>query len=72
LKCFDIPQISSYRSVELTLDYKPTKVGGQEFVLPAHYEIHAQQVDAQMDIDSDYRNYQRFSADSSIIFEAEP
>ncbi len=69
LTCFDIPQISSFRSVSLTLDYKPTKVGGQEFMLPAHYEIHAQKVDMKLDIESDYRGYQKFGADSTIIFD---
>jgi hypothetical protein len=69
LNCFDIPAISSYRQVELTLDYKTMKVGGQEFVLPAHYTLIANRVDSNVEIDATYRNYQRFSADATIIFD---
>jgi hypothetical protein len=71
LTCFDIPSISSYRNVELTLDYKPIKVAGQEFVLPARYSLNARRVDADLAIEATYRNYQRFGADATIIFDEE-
>ncbi|MEO5923447.1 MAG: hypothetical protein ABIR70_06445 [Bryobacteraceae bacterium] len=69
VKCFDIPAISSYRTVELVLDYKAAKVGGQEFVLPSHYTLTAGKADVNIEMDATYKNYQRFSADATIIFD---
>jgi hypothetical protein len=72
LTCTDIPSVSAYRNVELTLDYKATKVAGQEFILPSHFTINLKRMDADITLDSTYRNYQRFSADATIIFDEDP
>ena len=70
LTCYDIPSISTYRSMDLTLDYKPIKVGGEEFVLPVHYTLNATRDEAKTEIEATYKNYQRFSADATIIFDS--
>jgi hypothetical protein len=46
MKCTDIPHNSEYTNASLTLDYKPAKVAGEEFILPAHYLLHFQMVSA--------------------------
>lgn len=42
MKCVDIPADSEYIGAGLTLDYKPARVAGQEFILSAHYLLHFQ------------------------------
>jgi hypothetical protein len=70
--CTDIPSVSNYTQVELTLDYKPIKVAGQEYILPSRYTMNSKTKDADILMESNYRNYQRFAADATIIFEEEP
>lgn len=69
--CNDIPQVSQYRRVELTLDYKAQKVAGQEFILPARYTTVVRLEGANITMDASYKDYKRFSAEATIIFEEE-
>jgi hypothetical protein len=69
--CSDIPSVSTIKHVELTLDYKALKVAGQEYILPSHYTMNLRRLDADISIDATYRNYQRFAADATIIFDEE-
>jgi hypothetical protein len=51
-----------------TLDYKPAKVAGREFILPAHYFLHFQMVKGFVTNDAEYTAYRRFSADATVKF----
>lgn len=65
----DLPKDSEYLNVNLTLDYKPEQVAGQEFILPAQYRLQYQMRNG-MSIDlANYTNYRKFSADATIEFE---
>jgi hypothetical protein len=71
MNCTNIPSVSQYRSVGITLDYKPTKVAGQEYILPSRYTMNLGRNDADVTIESAYKDYKRFGADATIIFEEE-
>ena len=71
MKCVDIPRDSEYTGADLALDYKSAKVGGQEFVLPAHFLLHFQMGRGLVTSEADYTAYRRFSADTNIQFEGE-
>jgi hypothetical protein len=66
----DIPKGSEYVNAVLTLDYKPAQVAGKEFVLPAHFSLHYQMTRGMAWYEADYTNYRKFSADTTIQFEA--
>ncbi len=72
IECTDIPHVSEYEKVELTLDYKPTKVAGQEYILPARFRTDIRRKDSDVVMEAEYRDYQKFSADATIIFDEEP
>lgn len=72
MNCTDIPPVSQYRGVGITLDYKPTMVAGQEFILPSGYTMNLRRLDSDVTMQAAYKNYQRFGADATIIFEEEP
>lgn len=65
----NIPVTSTYQAVELTLDYKPTQVAGQEFTLPSHYRMHARTNLGETTNDIDYKSYRRFGAEATILFD---
>jgi hypothetical protein len=71
MKCTDIPRDSEYRDADLTLDYKPAKVAGQEFILPSHFLLHYQMVRGLMTNDAEFTAYRRFSADATVQFESD-
>jgi hypothetical protein len=72
MTCTNIPQVSQYRGVELTLDYKVTKVAGQEFILPSRYTTNLRRIDSDVTMDASYKDFKKFGADATIIFEEEP
>lgn len=67
--CVDFPVALKYKSLEMDLAFAPAKVGGQEFVLPARYSLKTVSVDGDSLIEASYRNYQRFSVESTIIID---
>ena len=71
MTCTNIPQVSQYRGVELTLDYKVTKVAGQEFILPSRYTMNLRRLDADVTMEAGYKDFKKFGADATIIFEEE-
>jgi hypothetical protein len=71
MKCTDIPRDSEYTNAALTLDYKPAKVAGREFILPAHFLLHYQMVRGAMTNDAEYTAYRRFSADATVKFDGD-
>lgn len=64
----DFPGSSSYQSLTLKLNYKLIKVAEQEFVLPSDFEFNSRQSGGTTEVDAEYRNYRRFSADATIQF----
>lgn len=71
MTCTNIPSVSQYRGVELTLDYKVTKVAGQEFILPSRYTTNLRRVDSDITMEAAFKDFQKFGADATIIFEEE-
>jgi hypothetical protein len=69
MHCIDLPDDSDFKSVELTLDYKPTRVAGQEFILPSHYLLRARKVDGDLLNEADYKSYRRFGSNATIEFD---
>jgi hypothetical protein len=71
MNCTGIRPNPDYSEVGLTLDYKSTLVAGRRFILPAHYSLHARNSLAVTEIETDYRDYRRFAADSTVRFSEE-
>jgi hypothetical protein len=69
MKCIDIPGDSEYTGVDVTLDYKPARMAGQEFIVPAHYLAHFHLVRGEVTNEAGFTAYSRFSADSTLKFE---
>ena len=63
----DFPVTLKYKLLEMDLEFAPAKVGGQEFILPARYTLKTNGTDGESSIEAVYRNYQRFSVESTII-----
>lgn len=68
-QCVDFPVALRYKALEMTLDFAPARISGQEFILPSRYTLKTRREDGESSIEATYRNYQRFSADSTIIFD---
>ncbi len=73
MQCIDFPAESTYRSLVLTLNYKPTKVAEQEFVLPSDFKLNTRRSDGvngeASELSAQFKNYLRFGADATIQFE---
>ena len=63
-----IPADFPVQEVHITLDYSPTKIAEQEYVLPYHFELTSKEVDADTTNRADYKMYQKFGAEASITF----
>jgi hypothetical protein len=63
-----IPADFPIHEVSLTLDYSPTMIAGQEYVLPYHFELTSKESKADTTNRADYRMYQKFGAEASITF----
>jgi len=63
-----VPADFPIHQVNLTLDYSPTKVAEQEYVLPYHFELTSKESKADTTNRADYRLYQKFGAEASITF----
>ena len=68
MDCVDIPSDYPIKEVGLTLDYNPTKIGDQTYVLPFHFELHSKESKAVMKNEADYRLYRKFGTTSEITF----
>jgi len=68
LETTGIPADFPVHEVKITLDYSPTKIAGQEYVLPYHYELTSKEVGGDSTNRADYRLYQKFGAESGITF----
>jgi hypothetical protein len=63
-----IPTDFPIHEVKITLDYAPTKIADQEYVLPYHFELTSKEVGADTTSRADYKLYQKFGAESGITF----
>jgi hypothetical protein len=68
LETVGIPADFPIHEVKITLDYNPTKISGQEYVLPYHFELTSKEIRAETTNRADYRLYQKFGAEASITF----
>ncbi len=68
MKCIEIPAKSEYRSLELTLDYKPTKVADKQYLLPFSFRLHYEMIGNGEVVAAEYKSYRRFSAESTLKF----
>lgn len=72
MTCTGIPSSSAFRQLGLAIDYGRIGVAGREFVLPVHYTLNADRVDASFTLEGYYKDYRRFAADSTILGDEEP
>jgi hypothetical protein len=72
MECLDFPFTSSYRMMELKLNYKPTQVAEQEFILPSDFEENVRRSSDKAQelvrLKAQFRRYQRFTADAQLQF----
>ncbi len=68
LICDDIPPDFPIRDVSLRLDYDFTEISGQQFLLPYHSELHSREGRFAVWNETDFRAYNKYSADATISF----
>jgi hypothetical protein len=68
METVDIPSDFPIHEVNITLDYSPTKIAEQEYVLPYHFELTSKEIRAETTNRADYKLYQKFGAEASITF----
>ena len=68
METVDVPADFPIHQVKIKLDYAPTKIADQEYVLPYHFELTSKEVRAETTNRADYRLYQKFGAEASITF----
>jgi len=72
MDCIDIPKDYPIKTVGITLDYAPTKIGEETYVLPFHFELNSTDTMAIVKNEADYKLYRKFGAESAITFDTEP
>jgi len=72
MQCTDIPSVSQYRSMSLTVDYKRTQVAGRDFILPSQFVMNLSGLDSDVTMQATYKDYRRFATDATIMFDSEP
>ncbi len=70
LQCEDLPADYPIQEVRITLDYEPTKIGDQEFVLPLKSDLRSREGRLLVWNETEFRSYRKFSADTSITFDS--
>jgi hypothetical protein len=68
MDCVGIPADYAIKEVGITLDYTPTKIADQEFVLPFHFELNSTDSKAVVKNEADYKLYRKFGAEATITF----
>jgi len=71
MDCVGIPADFPIKEVGITLDYTPTKIADQEFVLPFHFELHSTETKAITKNEADYKLYRKFGAEATVTFGSE-
>lgn len=66
--CYDIPKDLTVTSASTTVDYDFADVGGRTYLLPAHSETEMHSPGESTRNKMDYRDYHKFTADSTVDF----
>jgi hypothetical protein len=77
----NFPSESEFTGMDLTLDYKVAKIGGNEFVLPYRFDLawhrhipgtlgKARELPQESGVQAEYRDYRQFSAQSAVSFDS--
>jgi hypothetical protein len=64
----DLPNGLAIRAVSTTVDYAFANVGGQDYLLPARSESEVRGAEVSARNEIEFRDYHKFTADSSIQF----
>ncbi len=73
MDCVGIPKEYPIKTVGITLDYEPTKIGDEIYTLPFHFELNSTDTVAIVKNEADYKLYRKFGAESAITFaESDP
>lgn len=68
MDCVGIPGDYPIKSVGIMLDYEPTKVGEEEYVLPFHFQLDSTDAKAIIKNEADYKLYRKFGSSATITF----
>jgi hypothetical protein len=68
MQCIGLPADFPIKEVGLTLDYKTVSVGGQEYSLPVHSEMHLRDTTNEVKTEIEYTRYGKFVSDSKLTF----
>lgn len=69
LHCEDMPVDYPIQEVSVTLDYEPTQIGDQSFVLPLKSDLHSREGRFLIWNETEFVLYRKFGADTSITFD---
>ncbi len=69
LHCEDMPADFPIQEVTVQLDYEPTQIGDQSFVLPLKSELHSREGRFLIWNETEFVLYRKFSADATITFD---
>jgi hypothetical protein len=69
VKSAEIPGSFPVRSSEGTLDYDLSQVAGREYLLPLRAEMMMSTSTTQFRNEVDFKDYRKFSAESTLTFE---
>ena len=72
MECVEIPKDYPIKAVGITLDYEPTKIGEQTYVLPFHFQLDSNDDKAIIQNEADYKLYRKFGAEATITFDTDP
>ncbi len=64
----EIPFELQTRSLVTTIDYSPITIGARSYILPSAAVIEAQTPTGKIRNDLQFRNYQKFEAESTVVF----
>jgi hypothetical protein len=66
----EMPKDSPIRESELTVKYKPVKIGEGVYMLPHHSEVRVKDLAHGYENEIDFKNYQKFTSESKIYYGA--
>jgi hypothetical protein len=67
MECTGIPVNFPVHHLSITLDYGPAKIGGREFILPAHFELTQESSNGVTKNNASYGAYRKFEAEATFV-----
>jgi len=67
MECIGIPVNFPVHHLSMTLDYGPAKIGGREFILPAHIELTQESSGGVTQNSTSYGSYRKFETDATFM-----